>query len=177
MARRELSLSDCQRSQLGSAFPSPRRRTSLKGSRRTEQRSSSRPGLFVTLTGTLMCPVPAKGGAAQEKAWAHRPGALRRRGSKDRRELPLPLHRLGAQGFRAPGFSDEALTAELHRDIQGERGVSAVSGKPLSYKGSRLGPRSACCNVDSRWKAGDFKPRFHKIIPGKIIQGPSLLLI
>ena len=46
--------------------------------------------------------VPPKGGAAQEKAWAHRPRALRRRRSKDRRELPLPLHGLGARGFRAP---------------------------------------------------------------------------
>lgn len=60
------------------------------------------------------------------------------------------------------------------RPTRGEKGISAVSGKPLSFKGSRPGTarNGQWPGCGRRVLDADFFPcRFHKIIPGKIIQG------
>ncbi|CAE7831733.1 cyp41 [Symbiodinium sp. CCMP2592] len=89
------------------------------------------------------------GGSTRPDGEANQPQRIKENRAKVFLEVELHKRKLGRIVLEL--FGDVVpKTAENFRCLcTGERGVSAVSGKPLSYKGSR----------------------FHKIIPGKIIQG------
>jgi len=89
------------------------------------------------------------GGSTRPDGEANQPQRIKENRAKVFLEVELHKRKLGRIVLEL--FGDVVpKTAENFRCLcTGERGISAVSRKPLSYKGSR----------------------FHKIIPGKIIQG------
>eukprot|EP00931_Biecheleriopsis_adriatica_P065741 TRINITY_DN4021_c0_g1_i1.p1 TRINITY_DN4021_c0_g1~~TRINITY_DN4021_c0_g1_i1.p1 ORF type:complete len:428 (+),score=131.27 TRINITY_DN4021_c0_g1_i1:142-1425(+) len=92
------------------------------------------------------------GGATRPDGEANQPQSIKEKRAKVFLEIELHKRKLGRIVFEL--FGDVVpKTAENFRCLcTGERGISAVSGKPLTFKGSK----------------------FHKIIPGKIIQGGDI---
>lgn len=87
------------------------------------------------------------GRAPQAAAWPCGVGTLRWCGAQNGRELPLSMHRSKIEWMDVTRIQKDNLCSAgdfwcISRklrwcDTTGERGISAVSGKPLSFKGSR----------------------------------------
>ncbi|CAJ1419298.1 unnamed protein product, partial [Effrenium voratum] len=92
------------------------------------------------------------GGSTRPDGEANQPANIKEKRPKVFLEVELHKRQLGRIVLELFGDVVPKTVENFRCLCTGEKGISAVSGKPLSFKGSR----------------------FHKIIPGKIIQGGDI---
>eukprot|EP00434_Breviolum_minutum_P015386 symbB.v1.2.013557.t4/scaffold952.1/size217748/15 len=92
------------------------------------------------------------GGSTRPDGEANQPQSIKEKRPKIFLEVELHKRQLGRVVLELFGDVVPKTVENFRCLCTGERGISAVSGKPLSFKGSR----------------------FHKIIPGKTIQGGDI---
>eukprot|EP00930_Biecheleria_cincta_P086022 TRINITY_DN75393_c0_g1_i1.p1 TRINITY_DN75393_c0_g1~~TRINITY_DN75393_c0_g1_i1.p1 ORF type:complete len:428 (-),score=105.33 TRINITY_DN75393_c0_g1_i1:211-1494(-) len=92
------------------------------------------------------------GGSTRPDGEANQPQAIKEKRPKCFLEVELQKRKLGRIVLELFGDVVPRTVENFRCLCTGERGISAVSGKPLHFKGSR----------------------FHKIIPGRIIQGGDI---